>query len=247
MAKKKSGKKKSGLQKGNLKEPVKQRRGISRNALLVMVLVLVVALFFMLRNGDTNGDANNDNDTGEEISSGEEYVGQPKPVATIEMENGSIIEVELDPVNAPNTVKNFIALAEAGFYDGVIFHRVIPGFMIQGGDPDGTGRGGPGYAIRGEFTANGFANELVHKRGVISMARTDVPDSAGSQFFITVAERPDLDGDYAVFGTVIEGMDEVDRIVAVPTGQADKPLEDERIRQVRVEQFGVEYGPPAKV
>lgn len=247
MAKKKSGKKKSGLQKGNLKEPVKQRRGISRNALLVMVLVLVVALFFMLRNGDTNGDANNGNDTGEEISSGEEYVGQPKPVATIEMENGSIIEVELDPVNAPNTVKNFIALAEAGFYDGVIFHRVIPGFMIQGGDPDGTGRGGPGYAIRGEFTANGFANELVHERGVISMARTDVPDSAGSQFFITVAERPDLDGDYAVFGTVIEGMDEVDRIVAVPTGQADKPLEDERIRQVRVEQFGVEYGPPAKV
>ncbi len=251
MAKKKSGKKKTGMQKGKVKEPVRQRRGIPRGVLLVLLLVLGVALFLMLRSGDTNGDtnggANNGNDTGEEISSGEEYVGQPKPVATIEMENGSIIEVELDPVNAPNTVKNFIALAEAGFYDGVIFHRVIPGFMIQGGDPDGTGRGGPGYAIRGEFTANGFANELVHERGVISMARTNVPDSAGSQFFITVAERPDLDGDYAVFGTVLEGMDEVDRIVAVPRDNNDKPLEDERIREVRVERFGVEYGPPAKV
>ncbi len=247
MAKKRSGKKKSGMQKGKVREPVRQRRGFPRSALLVMVLVLAVALFFMLKNGDTNGDANNGNDRGEEISSGEEYVGQPKPVATIEMENGSIIEVELDPVNAPNTVKNFIALAEAGFYDGVTFHRVIPGFMIQGGDPDGTGRGGPGYAIRGEFTANGFANELVHERGVISMARTNLPDSAGSQFFITVAERPDLDGDYAVFGTVLEGMDEVDRIVAVPRDDNDKPLEDERIRQVSVERFGVEYGPPAKV
>jgi peptidyl-prolyl cis-trans isomerase B (cyclophilin B) len=241
MAKKKGGKKKSGLQRGKQKEPVKQKRAIPRNVLLIILLVaLALTVILMLRSGDT------DNNAGD-ITDGADFADTPKPVATLEMENGSLIKVELDPVNAPNTVKNFIALAEAGFYDGVTFHRVIPGFMIQGGCPEGTGRGGPGYAIRGEFTANGYANELVHERGVISMARTQVPDSAGSQFFITVAERPDLDGDYAVFGMVIEGMEEVDRIVAVPRDNNDKPLEEERIRQIRVEQFGVAYGPPAKI
>ncbi|MDO9535245.1 MAG: peptidylprolyl isomerase [Bacillota bacterium] len=163
------------------------------------------------------------------------------------MESGGLIKVELNPVNAPNTVKNFIALAEAGFYDGLTFHQVIPDFMIQGGCPEGTGQSGPGYAISGEFAANGHANELVHGRGVISMARSNLPDSAGSQFFITVAEKPHLDGQYAAFGTVLEGMDEVDRIAAVLRNEADKPLEEERIRQVRVEQFGVEYGPPEKI
>ncbi|MEW5920744.1 MAG: peptidylprolyl isomerase [Bacillota bacterium] len=171
----------------------------------------------------------------------------PKPVVTIEMENGGLIKVELDPVNAPNTVRNFIALAEKGFYDGLIFHRVIPGFMIQGGCPDGTGRGGPGYSIRGEFAANGHQNEILHQRGVISMARAEPPNSAGSQFFITVAERAHLDGQYAAFGIVIEGMEEADRIAEVPRDQADKPLEDQRIRRVTVEKFGVEYDPPQKM
>lgn len=172
---------------------------------------------------------------------------KPRPVVTIEMESDALIKLELDPVNAPNTVKNFIFLAEEGFYDGLTFHRVIPGFMIQGGCPEGTGRGGPAYAIKGEFAANGHKNELVHERGVISMARSPMPDSAGSQFFITVSNAPHLDGQYAAFGTVLEGMEEVDRIVAVPRDKADKPLEDERIKRVRVELSGVEYGPPQKI
>ena len=240
MTKKKGGKKKPRMQKGKIREPVRQKRSISRYApLAILILVLILAVVLILRDGDTSKNA-------KEITSGEEYANKPKPVVTIEMETGALIKVELDPVNAPNTVKNFIALAEAGFYDGLNFHRVIPGFMIQGGCPEGTGFGGPGYTISGEFTSNGHGNELVHGRGVISMARSQPPDTAGSQFFITVAERPDLDGKYAVFGTVLEGMDEVDRIVAVPTDQDDKPLEEERIRQVRVEQFGVEYGPPQK-
>jgi peptidyl-prolyl cis-trans isomerase B (cyclophilin B) len=128
-----------------------------------------------------------------------------KPVATIEMENGGLIKVELDPDNAPNTVRNFIELAENGFYEGLIFHRVIPGFMIQGGCPEGTGIGGPGYAIKGEFAMNGHKNEITHNRGVISMARSQLPDSAGSQFFITVADAPHLDGQYATFGIVTTG------------------------------------------
>jgi peptidyl-prolyl cis-trans isomerase B (cyclophilin B) len=170
-----------------------------------------------------------------------------KPVVTIEMENGGLIKVELDPVNAPNTVRNFIALAEGGFYDGLIFHRVIPGFMIQGGCPQGTGRGGPGYSIRGEFAMNGHKNEIVHNRGVISMARSQLPDSAGSQFFITVADAPHLDGQYATFGIVLEGMDVADRIVEVKRDRSDKPLEDQRIKKVTVEKFGADYDPPDKM
>ncbi|MFZ5651856.1 MAG: peptidylprolyl isomerase [Bacillota bacterium] len=169
------------------------------------------------------------------------------PVAAIEMESGNTIKVELYPGTAPNTVRNFISLARKGFYDGVIFHRVIPGFMIQGGCPQGTGMGGPGYCIKGEFTRNGFANDLKHDRGVISMARTRIPDSAGSQFFIMTAASPHLDGEYASFGRVIEGMDEVDRIVGAERNRMDKPLEDQKIKKVAVETFGEEYGEVKKV
>jgi peptidyl-prolyl cis-trans isomerase B (cyclophilin B) len=169
------------------------------------------------------------------------------PVATIEMENGDIMKLELYPDIAPNTVKNFISLANKGFYDGLIFHRVIPGFMIQGGDPQGTGMGGPGYSIKGEFKANGFANNLKHEKGVISMARSMSPNSAGSQFFIMVANSPHLDGQYAAFGKVIEGIETADKIVAVKRNHSDKPLEDQRIKKVTVDVKGVEYGEPEKV
>ncbi|MBO1512068.1 peptidylprolyl isomerase [Metabacillus bambusae] len=172
---------------------------------------------------------------------------EENPIVTITMENNDEIKVELYPNIAPNTVNNFITLAESGFYDGVIFHRVIPGFMIQGGDPDGTGTGGPDYSIKGEFTSNGFENKLKHERGVISMARTQEPNSAGSQFFIMVADASSLDGDYAAFGKVTEGMEAVDRIVDVKTDQQDKPLEEQKIKQVTVETFGIEYPEPKKV
>ncbi len=170
-----------------------------------------------------------------------------KPVVTIEMENGGKIKVQLDPVNAPNTVRNFIALAEEGFYNGLIFHRVIPNFMIQGGCPKGMGIGGPGYSIKGEFAQNGHKNELVHNRGVISMARSQLPDSAGSQFFIMVADAPHLDGQYAAFGAVLEGMDVADKIVGTERDHSDKPLEDQRIKKITVEKFDVDYDPPEKM
>jgi peptidyl-prolyl cis-trans isomerase B (cyclophilin B) len=169
------------------------------------------------------------------------------PIIKIEMENGKEIKAELYPDIAPNTVKNFVSLAGSGFYDGTIFHRVIPGFMIQGGDPDGSGMGGPGYGIKGEFTANGFNNGLKHERGVISMARTSEPDSAGSQFFIMVEDSPHLDGQYASFGRVFEGMGEVDRIVSEKRDLSDRPSEEQRMRTVTVETFGEDYGEPQKV
>ena len=147
------------------------------------------------------------------------------PVVTIEMENGGVMKVELYPETAPNTVANFISLVEKGFYNGTIFHRVIPGFMIQGGDPEGTGMGGPGYRIKGEFTANRFQNDLKHTKGVISMARSGHPDSAGSQFFIMVDDAPHLDGQYASFGKVIEGIEVADQIVSVATNYSDRPLD----------------------
>ena len=156
------------------------------------------------------------------------------PIVTIEMENGDVIKAELYPEIAPNTVNNFISLINKGFYDGVIFHRVIPGFMIQGGDPKGIGSGGPGYCIRGEFKANGFDNSLLHSRGVLSMARTMAPNSAGSQFFIMHEDAPHLDGDYAAFGHVVNGMDVVDEIAATPTNYADKPLAPQVIKTIRV-------------
>lgn len=163
------------------------------------------------------------------------------PTATIEMESGDKIVIELYPDVAPNTVANFITLAEDGFYDGLIFHRVIPGFMIQGGDPDGTGMGGPNYSIKGEFSSNNFQNDLKHSRGVLSMARSAMPDSAGSQFFIMVADAPHLDGQYASFGKVTSGMEVVDKIVAVEANKMDKPLTEQKIKKVTVETFGKKY------
>ena len=168
------------------------------------------------------------------------------PVVTIEMENGGVMKVELYPETAPNTVANFISLVEKGFYNGTIFHRVIPGFMIQGGDPEGTGMGGPGYRIKGEFTANRFQNDLKHTKGVISMARAGHPDSAGSQFFIMVDDDPHLDGQYASFGKVIEGIEVADQIVSVATNYSDRPLEEQRMRSVTVETFGETYPQPKK-
>ena len=168
------------------------------------------------------------------------------PIVTIEMENGDVIKAELYPEVAPNTVNNFISLINKGFYDGVIFHRVIPGFMIQGGDPQGTGAGGPGYSIRGEFSANRFLNELKHTRGVLSMARTMDPNSAGSQFFIMHEDAPHLDGQYAAFGKVIEGMEAVDRIASTRTNYNDKPRINQTMKKVTVETFGVDYPEPVK-
>lgn len=170
------------------------------------------------------------------------------PIVTIEMENGGVIKAELYPEIAPNTVNNFISLVQAGFYDGVIFHRVIPGFMIQGGDPQGTGMGGPGYCIKGEFTDNGFKNDLKHTRGVLSMARTMIPNSAGSQFFIMHADAPHLDRQYAAFGKVIEGIEVVDAIARTPRSMGnDKPRQDQRMKKVTVDTFGVDYPAPEKV
>jgi len=166
-----------------------------------------------------------------------------RPLVTITMENDDEILAELYPDIAPNTVSNFIALIQKGHYNGLTFHRVIPGFMIQGGCPQGTGTGGPGYCIKGEFTSNGFDNPLKHERGVLSMARTAVPDSAGSQFFIMTDNSPHLDGDYASFGRVIKGMDVVDAIVAVPTDFRDRPQQEQRMKSVTVDTQGVEYPP----
>ena len=163
------------------------------------------------------------------------------PIFTIEMENGMTMKGELYPEIAPNSVANFVELANSGFYDGVIFHRVIPGFMIQGGDPQGRGTGGPGYTIKGEFARNGFANSLKHTRGVLSMARSMMPNSAGSQFFVMVDDAPYLDGQYAAFGKVTEGMETADAIVSVPRDHMDKPYEEQRMKTVRVETFGVTY------
>ncbi len=176
----------------------------------------------------------------------EKKEGDKNPVATIEMEDGKIIKLELYPEIAPNTVRNFISLANSKFYDGLIFHRVISGFMIQGGDPEGTGMGGPDYSIYGEFTNNQFENTLLHTKGVISMARSNDKNSAGSQFFIMHGDTPSLDGDYAAFGKVIEGMDVVDSIAQVETGSDDRPKKDIKIKSISVNTFGVTYNEPVK-
>ena len=169
------------------------------------------------------------------------------PIVTIEMEDGGKIVAELYPEVAPITVNNFISLAGKGFYDGLIFHRVISGFMIQGGDPKGVGIGGPGYCIKGEFSANGVKNDLKHDRGVLSMARAMNPNSAGSQFFIMVDEAPHLDGEYAAFGKVTEGMDVADAIVNQARDRMDRPRAEQRIKAVTVETFGVDYPEPEKL
>lgn len=163
------------------------------------------------------------------------------PIVTFEMENGDIFKAELYPEIAPNTVNNFISLINSNFYDGLIFHRVIKNFMIQGGDPQGTGMGGPGYSIKGEFSSNGIKNDLAHQAGVLSMARSMMPDSAGSQFFIMHKDSPHLDGEYAAFGKVIEGMDIIDKIANVKTDRADRPVEEQKIKKVTVETFGENY------
>ena len=163
------------------------------------------------------------------------------------MENGDVMKAELYPDIAPVSVNNFISLIQKNFYDGLIFHRVIRGFMIQGGDPQGTGMGGPGYSIKGEFAANGFQNDLKHTEGVLSMARSMMPDSAGSQFFIMHKNAPHLDGSYAAFGKIIEGMDVVNKIAETPTDYSDRPLEDQKIAAVTVETFGVDYPEPEKM
>ena len=166
------------------------------------------------------------------------------PIVTITMENGDVMKAELYPEIAPNTVNNFIDLVQKGFYDGLIFHRVIPGFMIQGGCPNGNGMGGPGYSIKGEFSQNGFANNLKHTPGVLSMARAMHPDSAGSQFFIMHKTSPHLDGAYAAFGKVTEGLEIVDKIASTPTDFRDMPLDPQKIRSITVETFGKEYPKP---
>lgn len=202
-----------------------------------MLVVLVSAVLVACQSNEddvTEETETNNEETNTDATNDETYEGEP-PVVTMTMEDGGIVEIELYPDVAPNTVNNFIALIEDGFYDGLIFHRVIPGFMIQGGDPEGNGTGGPGYAIKGEFSGNGFENDLSHDRGVLSMARSQHPDSAGSQFFITVDDRPDLDGQYATFGKVIDGMDIVDDIVAVDRDGEDLPEEEQVIESMTVE------------
>lgn len=168
------------------------------------------------------------------------------PMVTIEMENGGVMKAELYPDVAPNTVNNFIHLIQKEFYNGLIFHRVIPGFMIQGGCPEGSGMGGPGYQIKGEFTQNGFQNDLAHDRGVLSMARAMDPDSAGSQFFIMVEKAPHLDRQYAAFGKIVEGMEVADAIVSVKRDWNDRPQEEQKIKSVTVETFGADYPAPEK-
>ena len=169
------------------------------------------------------------------------------PIVTFTMENGDVMKAELYPEIAPTSVNNFVNLVQKGFYDGLIFHRVIAGFMIQGGDPQGTGVGGPGYSIKGEFSYNGFANDLKHTKGVLSMARTMEPNSAGSQFFIMHETSPHLDGQYAAFGKVVEGEDIIDKIAAVATDYMDKPLEEQKMKKVTVETFGQDYPEPEKM
>lgn len=210
------------------------------------ILLASISLLFVLvacTNNENKGSHKQDSD-GAIAQSSEEH-----PVVTILMENDDVIEVELYPEVAPNTVNNFISLVESGYYDGVSFHRVIPGFMIQGGDPDGTGGGGPGYEIMGEFTGNGFENNLLHKRGVISMARTNAPNSAGSQFFIMHEDSPSLDGEYAAFGEVINGLDNVDKIASVQTGSGDRPVDEQAqiMKKVSVDLKGATYESPVKV
>ncbi|AYV66480.1 MULTISPECIES: peptidylprolyl isomerase [Niallia] len=214
----------------------KQRGGIVFFLSLVLLLLLSGC-------GTTKSEpSNEENTTQAKVISPDDY-----PIVTITMEDNSTITLELYPDKAPNTVNNFVSLVNKGFYDGLIFHRIIPDFMIQGGDPNGNGTGGPGYSIKGEFSENGFENDLKHERGVISMARSQLPDSAGSQFFIMVADAPHLDGEYAPFGKVIEGMDVVDKIVSSKRDKNDKPVEEIKMKQVTVDTKGIDYEEPKKI
>ncbi|MCB2305352.1 peptidylprolyl isomerase [Clostridium estertheticum] len=224
--------------------------------LLKKSMILFTLIFVVFTSGCGNIVQKKDDTTSKEVKTQtkvvtEKGVKDKNPLVTIVMEDGSTIKIELYPEIAPNTVRNFVSLVNSGFYNGLIFHRVIPGFMIQGGDPKGTGTGGPGYAIKGEFSENNFDNTLKHGRGVISMARGTDADSAGSQFFIVVANSDNnstaLDGKYASFGKVTKGMEIVDKIVSVETGSNDKPKIDQKMKKVTVDTFGVKYGVVQKV
>ncbi|BBI31393.1 peptidylprolyl isomerase [Cohnella abietis] len=227
---------------------------IAKNRLVVSLLTIFALLLILTgcgdkerKNNSTDATATNGNGaapTQEATPMSEVDTSGDNPIVTIEMDSGKTIKVELYPKVAPNSVNNFISLVKKGFYDGTIFHRVIPGFMIQGGDPDGTGMGGPGYSIAGEFTQNGFENKLKHTAGVLSMARAQDPNSAGSQFFLMVANSPHLDGAYAAFGKVIEGMDVVNEIVALPTGANDRPTTPPIMQKVTVDTRGVDAPEP---
>ena len=213
--------------------------------------MVLFALIFVITAGGCSNKVQNKAASTQKVT--EKGANDKNPVVTIVMEDGSIIKIELYPQIAPNTVRNFISLAQSGYYNGLIFHRVIPGFMIQGGDPEGTGIGGPGYSISGEFSVNNFKNTLKHERGVISMARSSDPNSAVSQFFIMVKANSSLDGKYATFGKVKEGMETVDKIVSVETvvseqsGVKDKPKKDQKMKKVTVDTFGVKYGEVEKI
>lgn len=217
------------------------KKVIKKGVILVGLSAMLIALV-----GCTNNNTSNQNN----IEESEETVESTKelPIATIKVKDFGTIKAELYPDKAPNTVNNFISLANSGFYDGLIFHRVIKGFMNQGGDPDGVGTGGPGYSIKGEFSSNGYTNnDLKHTAGVLSMARSSNPDSAGSQFFIMAEEASYLDGDYAAFGKVTEGMDVVEAINSVETDKNDKPLKDVVIESITVDTKGIDYKEPEKV
>ncbi|AJY76684.1 peptidylprolyl isomerase [Paenibacillus beijingensis] len=211
----------------------------SRRAVIFLLFAAILAITAGCGNKPSNV-------TGSGSSGGSADSDVKHPVVTIEMDSGKTIRLELYPEVAPNTVNNFISLVNKGFYNGTVFHRVIPGFMIQGGDPEGTGAGGPGYSIAGEFSGNGFKNDLKHTRGVLSMARSQHPNSAGSQFFIMVADAPHLDGQYAAFGKVTEGMEVVDEIVNLPRDSQDKPEQLPVMKSVTVDTLGMMFKEPEK-
>ncbi|WP_346916091.1 peptidylprolyl isomerase [Clostridium sp.] len=218
-------------------------------ALLITAIISLTLIGCSTSNKSNKEETNTESDDNKEIylsKETEKKETDKNPVATIEMEDGKVIKLELYPEIAPNTVRNFISLANSKFYDGLIFHRVISGFMLQGGDPEGTGMGGPDYSIYGEFTNNQFENNLLHTKGVISMARSNDKNSAGSQFFIMHGDTPSLDGDYAAFGKVIEGMDVVDSVAQVETGSNNRPKKDIKIKSITVDTFGVTYNEPVK-
>lgn len=225
----------------------KKTKNNTVNTLIIVCTVLVIALIGLIAYSVINEKRGEEDKTPAIVREIMDMYISRNPIATIEMENGGIIKAELYPKVAPNTVCNFIELANSGFYDGLIFHRCIEGFMIQGGDPEGTGMGGPDYSIAGEFTNNGFKNDLKHERGVLSMARATAPDTAGSQFFIMHKDEPRLDGDYATFGKVLEGLEVVDAIATQETDDSDKPITPQVIKKIRVETFDVEYPASEKI
>lgn len=220
---------------------------INFKSISLLLIILGISLLAACNNEQVEESAEPQEQTETEEPTTFEGENEEAPIVTMEMENNQEVIIELYPQVAPNTVDNFISLVQNGFYDGLIFHRVIPGFMIQGGDPEGTGSGGPGYSIKGEFESNDYSNELEHNRGVLSMARSQSPDSAGSQFFIIHEDSPHLDGDYAGFGQVIEGMDVIDDIAEVPTNNQDCPDEEQKIKSMTVELDGYEFNEPEKI